>query len=156
MTTLPNTSTNTSTSTAAEPRYLGYATNNRYPSAFPPLMADGRSVFSSWDPESAWNRDLARRHGLDSNWKYREYLIRNAEKIMEAQYLASCNDSGSALPRAYAFERAGGGGGDLAAAEIGTAARMPRARTSDLRSLYLDREQLLARKFTPSLGPPPA
>ena len=30
---------------------LGYTTNNRYPN-FPPKMADGRSLISSWNSES--------------------------------------------------------------------------------------------------------
>lgn len=145
---------------------LGYATNNRYPQ-FPPIMADGRSVVSSWNPESQWNQQIAATQNLDSNWKYRHFLINNADTILENQYFASSNDTGSFLPNTYKAESmqensARGGDKDDAMMSIpffytsyssnpsypkGYVPREP----SDLKSMYLNREQLFARKFTPSM-----
>ena len=144
---------------AALVQNLGYASNNRYPD-FPPFMSDGRSVISSWNTESQWNQDIAQKHHLTSNWKYRKYLTKNADTIRENQYFASCNDTGSFLPKDYSSEsvQENSVAQDsmmsipfLYTSYTSTKTYAAAAPPSDLKDIYLTREQLFARKFTPSM-----
>ena len=57
---------------------LGYNTNNKYPE-FPPLMSDGRSIISSYQPETVVNTELLHRNGIQTNWQYRKYLTENSK-----------------------------------------------------------------------------
>ena len=55
--------------------YDGYSTNNQY-SEFPPMMKDGRSIVSSWQPESHINKEIKKQNNIKSNWEYpRPYLF---------------------------------------------------------------------------------
>jgi len=72
---------------------LGYNTNNKYPE-FPPLMSDGRSIVASYQPESTVNNQILQDNGIKSNWEYRNYLVANATQIMEKNFRESSNDTG--------------------------------------------------------------
>lgn len=72
---------------------MGYAANNLYP-GFPPLMADGRALIASWQPESVVNETLRKTNNIQSNWEYRRYLTNNAEMIMRQNFVESANDVG--------------------------------------------------------------
>lgn len=79
-------------------QYLGYSTNNVYPS-FPPLMSDGRAVIASWQPEATINESLIKANGIKSNWEYRQFLQNNAVSIMKRNYIDSANDIGYYIKR---------------------------------------------------------
>jgi hypothetical protein len=125
----------------------GYQTNNRWPS-FPPLMSDGRSVSSSWQPESTLNDNIVKENNIKSNWEYRKFLRANANQIMAHNFKEACNDTGYSVPRdqnmrsvvtpylykSY-FDNTQVLQGD-----------------SDLKQLYLSREQLEARKVAPTVS----
>jgi hypothetical protein len=72
---------------------LGYNTNNKYPQ-FPPLMADGRAVVASYQPEAVINNSILKETGIQTNWQYRNYLTHNAHDIMQYNFKEACNDSG--------------------------------------------------------------
>ena len=61
---------------------LGYHSNNKY-DGFPPLMMDGRTITSSWQPEGVLNQHLLKEIGVQTNWQYRQYMIKNAKDIMK-------------------------------------------------------------------------
>ena len=123
----------------------GYTTNNKYPE-FPPIMADGRSLIASWQPEAVINDQLIKQTGITSNWQYRRYLTENSKQIKDSNFKEACNDIGyykrfaddpsQSAPYLYktAFDNA---------TPTGYA-------HSDLKQIYLSREQLDARKYTPS------
>ena len=71
----------------------GYHLNNKY-DGFPPLMSDGRAVVASWQPEALLNEELIKKSGIQSNWKYREYLTHNAKEIMKYNCVQASTDSG--------------------------------------------------------------
>jgi len=129
---------------------LGYATNNRYPE-FPPLMSDGRAITASWQPEAIINDDLIQSNGIRSSWQYRKYLTENAKDIMEYNFRESSNDLGY-------YKRAI----DLPNMQSSQVYNSPYKYTStsdnakpfgyqssDLKELYLSREQLSARMIAP-------
>jgi len=133
---------------------LGYNTNNKYPE-FPPLMDDGRAVTTSYQPESVINQHIIHKNNIQSNWQYRKYLTENAEKIMQDNFRDSCNDCGYYIRH-----------NDLPLTGIDQVKdnRTPFLynsfydnqkpfgyASSDLKDLYLSREQLESRKFSPAI-----
>jgi uncharacterized protein YwqG len=126
---------------------LGYKTNNKY-KQFPPMMKDGRSVISSWQNETQINHELIKDNNITSNWQYRQYLTKHADTIMEYNYRESANDTGYILPTKqkekekkneliipYTFDSLND--------------KTKPFESSDLKNLYLTREQLNAKKIAP-------
>ena len=109
---------------------LGYHTNNVYP-AFPPLMSDGRALVSNWQPSTETVANDALKHGITSNWEYRRYLTQHAQEIMQDNFLSSANDTGYMYP------------GPRASPDVSVVVGRD---VSDLKSMYLTREQLAAQK----------
>lgn len=137
---------------------LGYGTNNQY-SNFPPKMADGRSLISSWNPESIADHRFQQEHRpefmdrapLNPNWMYRRYLQKNAYQIMEQNYRETANDTGSSIPLANMNV-------DLTKKDrnspflfnsLHDPSHPAGYQTSNLKELYMTREQLDARKMAP-------
>jgi len=136
---------------------LGYNSNNKYP-GFPPLMSDGRAVTASWQSDSVINADLIQKHGIRSNWEYRKYLTDNALDIMKYNFTASTNDSGYYkrpidIPNIQSN-----------IVHLNSNSRVPYLHSSlkdntkpygytpsDLKDMYLSREQLDAKKISPSI-----
>jgi hypothetical protein len=126
---------------------LGYETNNRY-KQFPPLMSDGRSIVSNTQNVEILNQKLITENGITSNWKYRQYMIKNANTIMEFNYRESSNDTGYVIPPVkgnkydkltvpYTFDSLNDSSKPY--------------QTSDLKDLYLTKEQMNAKKVIPVL-----
>ena len=122
---------------------LGYKTNNKYPE-FPPLMNDGRSVTTTWQSESVVNEDLKTRNNIKSNWEYRQYLTQNAKSVMEDSFRESSNDIGYYkrpvdLPNIQSNKVTG-------PSQMSSGTTF--SQTSDLKEMYLSREQLDARNVS--------
>ena len=129
---------------------LGYNTNNRFP-VFPPLMQDGRSIVSSWQPESAVNDRILKKHKIQSNWEYRQFLNKNAKEILENNFKEACNDTGynSTIPSNHTGMPYYNVPHFYDSIEDNT---VPLGvKTTDLKQLYLSREQLEARKVAPQI-----
>ena len=56
-------------------------------------MADGR-VWASWQPESVINNRLQLANNIQTNWSYRQYLQKNAIRIMNFNNIENCYDIG--------------------------------------------------------------
>tara|TARA_B100000035_G_scaffold56541_1_gene44839 strand:- start:628 stop:1146 length:519 start_codon:yes stop_codon:yes gene_type:complete len=136
------------------PSTLGYNTNNKYPE-FPPMMSDGRAVTASWQPESVVNAYLKDTHNINSNWKYRKYLTKNANSILDHNFKEACNDVGyfkrpiditsihsnkfkqTNEPHLYS--------------SLDDETKPFGYTSSDLKSIYLTREELQSRKISPTI-----
>jgi len=128
---------------------LGYNTTNKYPE-FPPLMADGRAITASYQPESAINNEIILQNNITSNWEYRQYLMNNATNIMENNFRESCNDAGCYV-KTYEIHNVANvikdptstphiyNSNNLTEQPFGYA-------SSDLKTAYISREELTARK----------
>jgi hypothetical protein len=132
---------------------LGYATNNKYPE-FPPLMSDGRSITTTWQPESLINDDLIQSNNIRSNWQYRKYLTNNAKDIMEYNFRESSNDVGYYkrpidLPNIQSNNVTNMNGVPYNFSSILDSSKPFGYQTSDLKEMYLSREQLDSRKISP-------
>jgi len=132
---------------------LGYGTNNRYPE-FPPLMSDGRVITASWQPEAVINDDLIQSNGIRSSWQYRKYLTENAKDIMEYNFRESSNDLGYYkraidLPNMQSSQVSGLYKSPYMYTSSSDTSKPFGYQSSDLKELYLSREQLSARMIAP-------
>jgi hypothetical protein len=132
---------------------LGYGTNNKYPE-FPPLMSDGRSIVSGWQPESTINKDLIESNHIQSNWEYRQYLTKNSKDIMEYNFRESSTDVGYFkrpidIPSIQSNLVQGIKNTPYRYASVVDNAKPMGYETSDLKVTYLTREQLESRKVSP-------
>jgi hypothetical protein len=113
-------------------------------------MADGRTITASYQPEGVLNEHLIREIGVETNWQYRNYLTKNAKEIMKYNCIQTATDSG--YLKRYA--------------DLGTAStystpfvyptfdnkQKPKGyQDSDLKELYLSRDQLQARMVAPEI-----
>lgn len=124
---------------------LGYQTNNRF-QTFPPLMQDGRSIISSWQPESAANDQIMRENNIQSNWQYRRYIQKNADSILKQNQINAYNDTGYILRNVNPPSTNMGPKQYASLYEIS-----PSEQESDLKQLYLSRERLESRKVAPEI-----
>lgn len=124
-----------------DPSSLGYATNNLYStSGFPPLMADGRAVVASYQPEAVRNNDIIAENGIKTNWEYRQYLVKNAKSIINDDFKESANDCGYykrfVTPPVIQYNKRLYDTYELQNGE----------QMTDLKNVYLAREQLAERQ----------
>lgn len=128
-----------------------YKANNKYAN-FPPMMHDGRNITSSWQPGTFVDEAIRKDNNIVSNWQYRKYLTDNAEQIRNHNFKQACNDVGY-------YVRNEPDGSDRS-----TTYRTPYvykdsqapvqhigASASELKDLYLTKEQLQARQVVPSM-----
>ena len=132
---------------------LGYSSNNKYPE-FPPLMSDGRAIIGSWQPESTENANLIESNNIKSNWEYRRYLTKNSKDILEYNFRESCNDVGYFkrpidLPSIQSNVVNGMNSSPFLYDSIIDKSKPTGYEDSDLKQIYLTREQLDARKIAP-------
>jgi len=126
---------------------LGYAANSVYP-GFPPIMMDGRSIVASDQPEAVLNTQLLKETGIQSNWQYRQYLTNSARDIMKFNYRESSNDVGY-------FKRYQDAPGSYSVPFLYPSFisqdKPAGYQNSDLKQVYLTREQLESRKVAPTI-----
>ena len=140
-----STGTTTGTTTLHQSS-LGYHANNKY-DGFPALMSDGRGINASWQPEAVLNNQLLEQSGIKSNWQYRKYLTKNGLDIMRSNDIEASTDvgytkrfgdiEGSTYKAPYMYKSYVDG------------SKPPGYEDSDLKTLYLSREQLNARMVAP-------
>jgi len=130
---------------------LGYASNNVY-AGFPPVMSDGRPIIASYQPEAVMNTDLLKESGVKSNWEYRKYLTANSQTIIEKNFREACNDTGYMqryTPSMFTSPSGSMYGTPFVFPSYLDASEPKGYQNSDLKSLYLTREQLNSRKTSP-------
>lgn len=129
---------------------LGYNTNNMYPE-FPPMMADGRSLLSSWQPESKINDNMIKQNNIKNNWEYRQYLTKNGDEIRQTNYTETANDTGYVIPP---YQSEASKNVPYKYNSYHDSTKPLGYNDSDLKQLYLTREQLNSRKVAPVVQGP--
>jgi hypothetical protein len=131
---------------------LGYASNNLY-AGFPPLMNDGRSISAAFQPEAVKNRELLQNAGIKSNWQYRKYLTENSREIAEQNFKEACNDTGYTqrfTPNEREYQKPITNTPFVYPSYLDGSQPIGYSN-SDLKDLYLTREQLNARRQSPAI-----
>lgn len=122
-----------------------YSGSNNIHNDFPPLMSDGR-LYSNFDPSCKANDYLKNQQNLTSNYDYRQYLINNGKNIIEnnkknAQF--SCGapilnyDNTKNTNNKYLYKN------------LNDQTQPFGYEHSDLKNLYLNRQQLLNNAMAP-------
>lgn len=126
---------------------LGYYANNRYP-GFPPLMNDGRSIIAGNRSETLLHNSIVKQSGEVNNAKYRQYMITNAQSIMETDFRNASNDVG--YYERFIDQISTGATGSPYLYSSAMDEKKPLGYSdSDLKRIYLTREQLEARRVAP-------
>ena len=132
---------------------LGYRSNNRY-DGFPPIMNDGRSVIASNRSEALFHNSILKQYGTTNHAQYRAYMTKNAKQIMETDFRAASTDAGYPAGERFADKIANL---DIKPPQMfKTVLDNPTDKrlaysSSDLKDIYLSREQLEARKVAPTI-----
>jgi len=127
---------------------LGYNTNNQYKD-FPGNMADGRALIASWQPEAVINNEIIRETGIKTNWEYRQFMTANAKEIMTYNFTEACNDAGYYKRFVEPPKSAVDSSSPYIYKSIHDTTSVMGINNSDLKQMYLSREQLQARKVSP-------
>jgi hypothetical protein len=141
-----------------QPSRFGYDSNNQYP-GFPAMMKDGRSLISSWGASSVETQSFKQSNQEDAfnisplseNWAYRRMMQKNGMELMKSNFENTANDAGisnpsSILPstrqpnHAFAFDG------------LSDNSRPAGYQESDLKDLYLSREQLNSQLYAPKIN----
>lgn len=111
----------------------------------PPQMSDGRN-YSSWEPDAIINDNIKKNSNITTNWAYRTYLQENAKDIMKQNGMESCYALGiSVKPIASTNVLTNG-------TPIMFHSGADQSGNSDLKSMYMSREELNIRTIAPSIN----
>ena len=125
-----------------------YASSNNIHFDFPPIMSDGRN-YASWQPGSSMNQAIREKEGIINNSQYRKYLIANADKIIKNNQLEACDNCSATLSQF-------GSGKQVSITPFLYATIHGKSNPygyegSDLKNVYLTRNELQSRQVTPVL-----
>ena len=122
--------------------------NNTY-YTMPPIMSDGRN-YSSWQPESVLNDKIKQEAGINSNWKYRQYLQQNANNIMKFNMMETISNSGN-NPYAVDNKTPSSNVPHLFTSTHDTSSPTFGFNNSDLKRDFMTKQQMSARMVSPSI-----
>jgi hypothetical protein len=131
-----------------------YSGSNNIHFNYPPIMADGRN-YAMWQPGAVINEQIREKNNITSNSDYRQYLIRNADEVMQANLIGACDSCGFNLnlisnsndnaysgnyPKPFLFSSPWDRSQPFG------------YESSDLKNLYLSRYELQSRMMAPALN----
>ena len=115
-------------------------------------MDDGRN-YATWQPGAVINEKIRENNDIKSNWDYRTFLQNNAVKIMQTNSIAACNNCGS-CPPVYI-----GNQNPISQSNVPFvfASALDNSQpfgyeTSDLKNMYLSRNELQSRMSAPHIS----
>ena len=121
-----------------------YNASNNIHSGFPALMSEG-NLYTDYNSACKMNNNLKQEAGIKSNYQYRQWLIKNANSVMNANQIAACAQCCGCMenftPRPpsqkYLFK------------SCSDKTQPFGYESSDLKNLYLSRQDLQARLTAP-------
>jgi len=115
----------------------------------PPLMSDGRN-YANWNPACKQNNILMNKQKIQSNFEYRRFLINNGKSLMKSNTKQSFDNCGVAQYGSPLYVDTNNGKYLYKSVRDGT---QPYGyETSDLKNLYLTREQLQSKMNAPIMS----
>jgi hypothetical protein len=116
-------------------------------------MSDGRALISSYQSNEVINNNILKNSGITSNWKYRQYLTKNAKEIIHYNFTEACTDAGYYSrviePTPVAVQKPYNP--PYLYANYMDNTPVIGVETTDLKQSYLSREQLNSRKIAPTI-----
>ena len=114
---------------------------------FPPIMSDGRN-YSSWQPNAMMNNQLVVDNNINSNADYRAFLTKNADKIIKQNQITACGGCCNCLNIPSSVKTTNS---PYLYKSCSDSTQPYGYETSDLKEMYLSREQLNRKRQMPSL-----
>lgn len=123
-----------------------YSGSNNIHFKLPPLMSDGRQ-FTSYEPPCTHNKEFRNSLGIKNNYSYRQWLIKNANYIMNENNKIACSECNECIKSAaqqpksqkYLFKNCSDNSTPYG------------YETSDLKNIYLSRQNLNSKLKAPIL-----
>jgi len=100
-------------------------------------------------PEAVLNRQLLQQNQIQSNWKYRKYLIENSLAIQKQNFMEAAADIG--YSEKYVPDESSKISTPYFFSSYLDNSRPQGYHSSDLKNAYLQKEQLESRKFAPTI-----
>ena len=124
-----------------------YSSCNNICSNYPTLMSDGR-IYTDYNPSCERNNEIIRENGINTPMQYRSYLVNNARDIMRDNKQQACKEVGVCN-----FSS----GNEVNHNKYLYSSCQDRTQpfgyqTSDLKNLYLTRQDLQTRMSAPLLS----
>jgi len=106
--------------------------------------------YNLWQPDGSTNRKIQVDAGINSNWKYRQYMQKNANEIMKFNTMQSINTSGN-NPYTVLNVNPVGNTPYLYSSVHDTSNPIYGFINSDLKQDYMSKQQIKARMVAPSI-----
>lgn len=116
---------------------------------FPPIMNDGRN-YATWQPGAVVNEKIREENNIKDNASYREYLVLNADKIIQNNQMESCNYINFQSVKRSCYCKTPSTP-YLYKSTVDNSQPFG-YENSDLKQLYLSRQQLQSRMVTPIIN----
>ena len=110
-------------------------------------MSDGRN-YSQWQHTAQINNQIRNQANIQSNYDYRIYLTKNADSIIRFNQTQACNESGSCY---YSNNKKVTNNSPYLFKSCSDSNTPYGYHNSDLKQIYLSRQQLQAKKTAPSI-----
>tara|TARA_Y200000002_G_C22687561_1_gene666605 strand:- start:4587 stop:4991 length:405 start_codon:yes stop_codon:yes gene_type:complete len=117
---------------------------------FPPIMNDGRN-YASYQPEAVINERIQQQNHITTNWKYRQFLTKNASDIINFNTQEACYTLGLS-PHTTSDSTPSSNVPHLYKSTFDTSAPGYGYSNSDLKSPYLSRMELQSRMISPHIS----
>ena len=123
--------------------------NNTYYTIDPQQEFQGTS-YSLWQPGTQTNQKIQIDSGITSNWKYRQYMQKNAKQIMKYNTMQTINTSGN-NPYSVLNTNPTNNNPHLYKSTHDTSNPAYGFRNSDLKQDYITKQQIKAKMISPSI-----
>jgi len=123
--------------------------NNNYYTIQPTQEIQG-NLYGLWQPDALTNQKILTDSGVSSNWKYRQYIQKNANDIMKYNTMQAINTSGN-NPYTILNINPVNNTPYLYNSIHDTSKPSYGFRESDLKQEFLTKQQIKARMISPSI-----
>jgi len=106
--------------------------------------------YSRWQPDASTNNKIQTDNIINSNWKYRQYIQKNANQIMKFNTMQTINDSGN-NPYSVLNTNNTNNTPYLYTSTHDTNNPTYGFSNSDLKQHYMTKEQMKAKMIAPSI-----
>ena len=123
-----------------------YSGSNNIHFDFPPIMNDGRN-YAGYVPEAIINNEIIKNNSIKTNAQYRQFITNNANDIIYKNQIEACDQCGNCIKQVQ-------GGINYNNSPYLYKSPFDKSepfgyQESDLKNVYLSRQQLQSRKVAP-------
>tara|TARA_B110000285_G_C15007361_1_gene554562 strand:- start:637 stop:1020 length:384 start_codon:yes stop_codon:yes gene_type:complete len=114
-------------------------------------MSDGRN-FAKWQPGAAINKEIRDKNKIKTNWEYRQYLTQQADEIIKSNQLEACDQCGDCPINSTTDYSTTSANTPFLYKNCIDKSQPYGYNDSDLKNLYLSRNELQCRMVAPILS----